>query len=186
MMKFGCVALQYIALRRQSCLVLYLPYSVPTVEYATGVHRSTKAPTGYGNLGVHATRLKAQIIWEAEAGLLIIATFRRWSWSRQFWRPFSGNGYVSGDASLGIELFDANSTSRTRGIRRKALQKIAALSATSSTKSGGNIGLERLYKLSPPHENYNGAANGHDRGESLSLGGVAMVGSKCPSLPTVQ
>lgn len=77
-------------------------------------------------------------------------------------------------------------TSRTRGIRRRALQKIAALSATSSTKSGGNNGLERLYKLSPPPENYNGVSNGYDGREGLSLGGVAMVGSQCPSLTTIQ
>lgn len=65
---------------------------------------------------------------------------------------------------------------RARGIRRKALQKIAALSVTSPGKSQGNPDLERLYNIFPSRSNPKAGVNGHaDEDNNIPLGGVAMV-----------
>ncbi|OBT81912.1 hypothetical protein VE02_09422 [Pseudogymnoascus sp. 03VT05] len=64
---------------------------------------------------------------------------------------------------------------RARGIRRKALQKIAALSVTSPGKSQGNPDLERLYNIFPSRSNSKAGVNGHaDEDNNVPLGGVAM------------
>lgn len=71
---------------------------------------------------------------------------------------------------------------RARGIRRKALQKIAALSVTSSGKSQGNPDLERLYNIFPSRSNSKAGLNGHaDEDSNVPLGGVAMVLYSIPS-----
>lgn len=65
---------------------------------------------------------------------------------------------------------------RARGIRRKALQKIAALSVTSPGKSQGNPDLERLYNIFPSRSTSKAGVNGHaDEDNNIPLGGVAMV-----------
>lgn len=65
---------------------------------------------------------------------------------------------------------------RARGIRRKALQKIAALSVTSPRKSESNQDLERLYNIFPSRPSSKAGVNGHaDEDNNAPLGGVAMV-----------
>ncbi|KAH8676772.1 phosphatidylinositol 3 [Tricladium varicosporioides] len=62
----------------------------------------------------------------------------------------------------------------SRNIRRKALQKIAALSATSSTASFENSDLERLSKGCSNYMKSNGSANGYSNGGLKSLAGSPM------------
>lgn len=65
--------------------------------------------------------------------------------------------------------------SQSRGLRRKALEKLALLSATSPDKSRQNGDLDRLYKLAPEHQEKNiNLQNGVSDGKTL-LGGVPMV-----------
>lgn len=62
----------------------------------------------------------------------------------------------------------------TRDIRQRALQKIAALSAASTTPAFEKSDLDRLYKACPSHAKAHTAANGYS---SRSLAGrVPMVG----------
>ena len=54
--------------------------------------------------------------------------------------------------------------SQSRGIRRKALQKIAELSATSPSKNDTHADLDRLYRLVPEHIiNNNNGYNGEEQ-----------------------
>ncbi|TVY20394.1 Phosphatidylinositol 4-kinase STT4 [Lachnellula arida] len=62
----------------------------------------------------------------------------------------------------------------SRNIRRKALQKIAALSATSSTTPYETSDLDKLSKGCPKHGKVNGKSNGHANGSSESLAGSPM------------
>jgi len=63
----------------------------------------------------------------------------------------------------------------SRNIRRQALQKIAALSATSSIPPYETSDLDKLSKGCPKHGKVNGNSNGHANGGSGSLAGSPMV-----------
>ncbi|KAG9236111.1 phosphatidylinositol 4-kinase-like protein [Amylocarpus encephaloides] len=64
--------------------------------------------------------------------------------------------------------------SSTRNIRRKALEKIAALSATSSSTSFENSDLDRLSRGCASYAKATGKANGHATSDSASLSGSPM------------
>ncbi|KAF4634881.1 hypothetical protein G7Y89_g3229 [Cudoniella acicularis] len=62
----------------------------------------------------------------------------------------------------------------SRNIRRKALQKIAALSATSSASSFDNSDLEKLSRGCSNYVKPNNTSNGYAKGGSRSLAGSPM------------
>jgi phosphatidylinositol 4-kinase len=72
-------------------------------------------------------------------------------------------------------------SSASRNIRRKALQKIAALSATSCSTAFDNSDLDRLCKGCSNSANAKAKSNGYGKGGSVSLAGSAMVQLGNPS-----
>ncbi|KUI54054.1 Phosphatidylinositol 4-kinase stt4 [Cytospora mali] len=80
-----------------------------------------------------------------------------------------------------------------RDIRSKALERIAALSASKSTALFEKSDLDRLCKACPSHANGKSVANGTDANRPLSLGRVPMtireydvLLSLCKAAPLVQ
>lgn len=65
-----------------------------------------------------------------------------------------------------------------RNIRQRALEKIAAISAASSTTSFDKSDLERLCKAAPSHGKIRENGNGHGPGSSAGVGRVPMVRGK--------
>ncbi|RDW74087.1 phosphatidylinositol 4-kinase-like protein [Coleophoma crateriformis] len=81
----------------------------------------------------------------------------------------------------------------SRSIRRKALQKIASLSATSSPSSLKNTDLERLYKGCPPQtqggDHRNGSANGNTDSlarQPMNIREFEVLLALCRAAPAIQ
>jgi phosphatidylinositol 4-kinase len=65
-----------------------------------------------------------------------------------------------------------------RDIRQRALEKIAALSAASSTTSFDRSDLERLCRAAPSHGKVRENGNGDGPGPSAGVGRIPMVREK--------
>jgi phosphatidylinositol 4-kinase len=62
-----------------------------------------------------------------------------------------------------------------RDIRQRALERIAVLSAASSTTTFDKSDLERLCRAAPSHGKIRENGNGHVPGRSAGVGRIPMV-----------
>lgn len=87
----------------------------------------------------------------------------------------NSHGYVGFGLLIEIKSILTVSPSVSRSIRRQALQKIASLSATSSTTTFDNSDLDRLCRGCPRYGQNNPQSNGLAKAGSQSLAGSPMV-----------